>query len=265
MTIKEVEQRTGLPRSVIRFYEKEGLIAPQRNEENRYRTYSHMDVDRLVRIAFLRTLDIPLEEIRSVIEGRKTLRNAAQTQGQVLAEKSRALARARRICAQLEEDAPEDFDTLNVSRYTDKPEAYVKAYRSILLQDCRRFALWFGGDACFTALVMVATLIGAILFPELPQRIPIQWNTGEATGTASRGMIFAYPIAMLFIRFVLGGKIRALCRLYLGFHGEFIASYAVNGLCFLMLCLEAFTVLFLFGVASSVEAAIASAGGLCWL
>ena len=30
MTIKEVEQRTGLPRSVVRFYEKEGLIAPRR-------------------------------------------------------------------------------------------------------------------------------------------------------------------------------------------------------------------------------------------
>ena len=47
MTIKEVEQCTGLPRSVIRFYEKEGLIAPQRNEENRYRAYSQADVDRL--------------------------------------------------------------------------------------------------------------------------------------------------------------------------------------------------------------------------
>ena len=94
MTIKEVEQQTGLPRSIIRFYEKEGLIAPQRNEENRYRAYSQADVDRLVRIAFLRTLDIPLEEIRSIIEGRKTLRDAAQVQGQVLCEKSRALARS---------------------------------------------------------------------------------------------------------------------------------------------------------------------------
>lgn len=260
MTIKEVEQRTGLPRSVIRFYEKEGLIAPQRNEENRYRAYSQADVDRLVRIAFLRTLDIPLEEIRSVIEGRKTLRDAAQAQGQVLAEKSQALARAQRICAQLEADAPEDFDALNVSRYADKPDAYVKAYRSILLQDCKRFALWFGGDNCFIALVLVGTLIGAILFPKLPQRIPIQWNTGEATGTAPRGMIFAYPIAMLFIRFVLGGRIHALCRLYLGFRGAFIAPYAVNGLGFLMLCLEAFTVLFLFGIVRSVEAAIVLAG-----
>ena len=39
MTIKEVEQRTGLPRSVVRFYEKEGLIAPRRGRENGYRDY----------------------------------------------------------------------------------------------------------------------------------------------------------------------------------------------------------------------------------
>ena len=32
MTIKDVEERTGLSRSNIRFYEKEHLIEPSRNE-----------------------------------------------------------------------------------------------------------------------------------------------------------------------------------------------------------------------------------------
>lgn len=32
MTIKDVEERTGLSRSNIRFYEKEKLIEPSRNE-----------------------------------------------------------------------------------------------------------------------------------------------------------------------------------------------------------------------------------------
>lgn len=31
MTIKEVEERTGLPCSNVRYYEKEKLISPQRN------------------------------------------------------------------------------------------------------------------------------------------------------------------------------------------------------------------------------------------
>lgn len=40
MTIKEVEQITGLARSNIRFYEKEKLINPERNAGNGYRDYS---------------------------------------------------------------------------------------------------------------------------------------------------------------------------------------------------------------------------------
>ena len=53
MTIKEVEQRTGLPRSVVRFYEKEGLIAPRRGGENGYRDYQEEDVALLTRIIWL--------------------------------------------------------------------------------------------------------------------------------------------------------------------------------------------------------------------
>ena len=43
MTIKEVEERTGLTRSNIRFYEKEKLIEPSRNDKNGYRDYSEKD------------------------------------------------------------------------------------------------------------------------------------------------------------------------------------------------------------------------------
>ena len=34
MTIKEVEEETKLPRSNIRFYEREGLVVPERNVSN---------------------------------------------------------------------------------------------------------------------------------------------------------------------------------------------------------------------------------------
>ena len=45
MTIKEVEEITNLPRSNIRFYEKEKLITPVRNPNNGYREYSEKDVN----------------------------------------------------------------------------------------------------------------------------------------------------------------------------------------------------------------------------
>ena len=256
MNIKEVESRTGLPRSVIRFYEREGLVSPQRNAQNSYREYAQEDVERLIRIAFLRTLDIPIEDIRRVIMGDAHLADVAGAQLKALCEKEKDLARAIRICAQLESDAPERLDDLHVSGYTGETEAYVKQYRRVLMEDCERFAIWFAGDDCWMALVIVGTLLASIVFPKLPDVIPVQWSAGEVTGTAPRGALFAYPLLMLVIRFLLGGRIRMLCRNAFAVWGERIAPYAVNGLCLLMLCLEAFTVLYLFGTVSSVEAAI---------
>ena len=66
MTIKEVEKETGLTRSNIRFYEKEKLIEPSRNEKNGYRDYSKKDIETIKKIAFLRTLGISVEDIRLV-------------------------------------------------------------------------------------------------------------------------------------------------------------------------------------------------------
>lgn len=70
MTIKDVEERTGLARSNVRFYEKEKLINPSRNEGNGYRDYSEKDVEDIKKIAYLRTLGITIEDIRNIVPSR---------------------------------------------------------------------------------------------------------------------------------------------------------------------------------------------------
>ena len=50
VTIKEVEEQTGLTRSNIRFYEKEKLIEPLRNDKNGYRDYSEKDVENIKKL-----------------------------------------------------------------------------------------------------------------------------------------------------------------------------------------------------------------------
>ena len=52
MNIKEIEERSGLTRANIRYYEQEGLLAPARRE-NKYRDYSEEDLETLLRIALL--------------------------------------------------------------------------------------------------------------------------------------------------------------------------------------------------------------------
>ena len=60
MTIKDLEERTGLSRANIRFYEKEGLLSPLRRE-NGYREYTEEDVQTLQRIKLLRSLQFSIE------------------------------------------------------------------------------------------------------------------------------------------------------------------------------------------------------------
>ena len=62
MTIQEVEARTGLPRATVRYYEREGLLSPQRLE-NGYRDYSEDNITTLLRIKLLRELGIALEDL----------------------------------------------------------------------------------------------------------------------------------------------------------------------------------------------------------
>ena len=84
MTIKEVEKQTGLSRSNIRFYEKEKLIDPSRNESNGYRDYSENDVENIKKIAYLRTLGISIEDIRNIISEKATLKDTLEKQYEVL-------------------------------------------------------------------------------------------------------------------------------------------------------------------------------------
>ena len=61
MTIKEVEEQTGLTRSNIRFYEKEKLIEPSRNDKNGYRDYSEGDVENIKKLLICVHWKFPLK------------------------------------------------------------------------------------------------------------------------------------------------------------------------------------------------------------
>ncbi|MDF2672279.1 MAG: putative transcriptional regulator [Clostridiales bacterium] len=69
MRIKEVEENIGITRKNIRFYEKEGLLSPERNCENGYREYSENDIKKLKEIKLLRKLGIPIEAIHLLQSG----------------------------------------------------------------------------------------------------------------------------------------------------------------------------------------------------
>ena len=101
MTIKELENRTGMTRANIRFYEGEGLLHPRRLD-NGYRDYSDEDALTLEKIRLLRQLQLDIDTIRKVQQGTLTLEQALFTQLTRLEGDKLLIERAAEVCRELE-------------------------------------------------------------------------------------------------------------------------------------------------------------------
>ena len=80
MSIKEAEKITGITNQNIRYYEKQGLLAPARRAENSYREYSQEDIRRLKLIKLFRKLGMPIGDIKRLLNGETTLKDAVALQ-----------------------------------------------------------------------------------------------------------------------------------------------------------------------------------------
>ena len=117
MTIKEMEERSGMTRANIRFYESEGLLEPVRNE-NGYRDYSEKDLEILKRIKLLRTLRISLDEIKRMKDGELELLDALEQNLRKLEKEKQDIERSQKVCQVIKQDGAR-FETLNAQRYLD--------------------------------------------------------------------------------------------------------------------------------------------------
>ena len=101
MTIKEMEARTGMSRANIRYYEQEGLIAPQR-DSNGYRNYQESDLQALERILLMRRLGVSLEDIRALQAGSLSLWTAMERQAAKLSQAQQEAAAAQALCRSIQ-------------------------------------------------------------------------------------------------------------------------------------------------------------------
>ena len=68
MRIGELGQAIGVDIDTIRHYEKIGLLSPPAREANGYRNYDAAHVERLAFIRHCRALDIPLAEVKRLLD-----------------------------------------------------------------------------------------------------------------------------------------------------------------------------------------------------
>ncbi|MEG2676926.1 MAG: MerR family transcriptional regulator [Oscillospiraceae bacterium] len=104
MTIKDVESLVGITKKNIRFYERMQLLTPLRDRENSYRNYSDADVQRLKKVKLLRSLHMPIEEIRKILSGENELQACLQSHTAELCAEIDNLRCARQLCAEIERD-----------------------------------------------------------------------------------------------------------------------------------------------------------------
>jgi DNA-binding transcriptional MerR regulator len=98
MKIKDAEKITGVPSANIRYYEQEGLIHPQRNQENNYREYTSSDIECLQKIKFLRLLGVSLPDIRLLTTGKLSLDTVMKHRLEQIDTEEMNLSEMRTVC-----------------------------------------------------------------------------------------------------------------------------------------------------------------------
>lgn len=244
MTIKEVEQITGLTRSNIRFYEKEELLSPNRNTANGYREYSEEDIQTIQKIAYLRTLGISVEDIRKLSNKKVKLYDVVKIQRQNLDKQLSELEHARVMCDRMLSSNPKiDYEDLDVKQYVSNEKEYWNENSNIFKLDSVGFFYIWSGNITWGILAVACVLTALLSFGYLPTEIPIQWSGDIVSSVADKKLIFAFPIACLIIKFVLRPFIwRWLNKNMI--HSDSITDYITNYLCFISFSLEIFIIFY---------------------
>lgn len=91
MRIAELEQRTGVNRHTLRYYEKEGLLLEVIRGENNYRDYPEKAVERVTMVSQLKELGFSLREIRDLLNALRSDSLDCEQGARLMAEKKTAV------------------------------------------------------------------------------------------------------------------------------------------------------------------------------
>lgn len=174
MRIREVEMLVGISKKNIRFYEDAGLLKPGRNAENSYREYSEEDVRTLRRIKLLRKLDIPVSEIRSLLEGECSLREVCLGHSARLEDSITDLKKAKCLTERLVTECA-DVSAMDEERWLRELaelEREGASFMNIGEKDIRKRSVG-AAVACVCCCIVFTAFIALILWAQSVEPIPL--------------------------------------------------------------------------------------------
>ncbi len=129
MRINDVEKMTGLTQKAIRLYERKGLISISR-DENGYRNYSEDDIGLLRRIRLLRSIGIPIADIKLYVFGVVSIDEIVDKRKAEIRKESGRHSEMYRLCEEISQRHGLDgANTLEV--FVENEEMRSKAYGAL--------------------------------------------------------------------------------------------------------------------------------------
>ena len=86
MTTHEVEEMIDITKKTLIYYENEGLVKPLRDNNN-YRCYNQDDVSKIKFILLLREMDVTIEEIKQIINKKKSIRDVLENKKDLIKQR----------------------------------------------------------------------------------------------------------------------------------------------------------------------------------
>lgn len=171
MLIHDLEGKSGLDRATIRFYEREGLIAPERRE-NGYREYTQEHLEQLLKIRLLRQLGISLETIKGLQRGTEDFSAALAEQIRVLEHRIQESISARDICEELYQSRV-TYSTLDAQYYLNRlsqpnQPAISRSFREPVRRDIHPIRRFIARIGDYTLLQMLLEFVVIILLRVRP-------------------------------------------------------------------------------------------------
>lgn len=166
MQILDMEHKTGLDRATIRFYEKENLVVPVR-EENGYRVYSEEDLQLLLKIKLLRQLGVPLFKIKELQQGSGNFSVVLQEQIASLEKRIQDDTRAKMVCIEMQR-AGAEYGNLDAKYYLEMLQTPIgqslRAYQEPINKESHPFRRWMARTLDVSLLATLITFLIVVVF-----------------------------------------------------------------------------------------------------
>lgn len=174
MKIKQVEELVGITKKNIRFYEDQGLLEVK-CAENGYREYSLNDVKRLQEIRLLRKLAIPIEDMRQMYAGQKSLRSCLEYQVEEMERQKKNLVQVQAFCEELL-NADLSLETLDATQCLEQMERLEKEgtnFMDVRKKDVHKKKIIGAALGGGIMVIFMAAMIGIMIWGCMEDPVPI--------------------------------------------------------------------------------------------